>query len=481
MKPLLVVDFPKRWPLDIPGTELVSSYDYLSDPKFAGEPGLKVFNLCRSYRYQAAGYYVSLLAEARGHRPLPSITAIQDLKLAPVVEIVSQDLDELIQSNLNRLKSDEFELSIYFGRNMAEGHNRLALALFNAFPAPLLRAKFRRDTDNWQLAGVRVIGVSEVPDSHFPFVIEQAERYLRRAPSRAKTATPARYDLAILHDPDDPMPPSSLQTLKKVIDVGASMGIECELIRKDAYGRIAEYDALFIRETTAVNHHTYRFARRAEAEGMVVIDDPSSILRCTNKVLLAETMNRHRVATPKTLILSKDNALDGLRSLGFPCVIKRPDSAFSSGVARCDDEADAKAKLEAFFNKSELLVAQEYVPTDFDWRIGVLGGEPLFACRYGMAPGHWQIVNHSSEKEKEGDSETMLVQDAPEDIVKLAVRSANLMGDCLYGVDLKEVRGKAVVIEVNDNPNIDVGYEDAAIGDEMYIKLMQHYLDKLER
>jgi len=112
LKPLLVVDSPKRWPLNIPGTELVSSYDYLSDPAFAGQPGLKVFNLCRSYRYQAAGYYVSLLAEARGHRPLPSVTAIQDLKLAPVIEIVSQDLDELIQSNLRRLKSDDFELSI---------------------------------------------------------------------------------------------------------------------------------------------------------------------------------------------------------------------------------------------------------------------------------------------------------------------------------------------------------------------------------
>ena len=101
--------------------------------------------------------------------------------------------------------------------------------------------------------------------------------------------------------------------------------------------------------------------------------------------------------------------------------------------------------------------------------------------RYGMAPGHWQIVNHSSEKDKEGGSETLLVKDAPEDIVKLAVRSANLMGDCLYGVDLKEVRGKAVVIEVNDNPNIDVGCEDEAIGDELYVKLMQYYLDRLER
>ncbi len=478
MKPLLVVDYPKRWPLNIPGTDLVSSYDYLSDPKFAGEPGLKVFNLCRSYRYQAAGYYVSLLAEARGHRPLPSVSAIQDLKLSPVIEIISQDIDELIQTDLKRLKTDEFELSIYFGRNMAEGHNRLALAIFNAFPAPLLRVKFRRDRE-WQLTAVRVIGVSEVPESHFPFVIEQAERYLKRAPSRAKALPQARYDLAILHNPDDPMPPSGINTLKRIIEVGASMGIECELIRKDAYGRIAEYDALFIRETTAVNHHTYRFARRAQAEGIVVIDDPGSILRCTNKVLLAETMARHRVATPKTLILSKENALDGLRSLGFPCVIKRPDSAFSSGVARCDDEQDAKQKLSNFFEKSDLLVAQEYVPTDFDWRIGVLGGEPLFSCRYGMARGHWQVVNHSSETDKEGNSQTIRIEDTPEDVVKLAIRAANLMGDGLYGVDLKVVRGRPVIIEVNDNPNIDVGWEDAAIGDQLYVRLMNHFLDRL--
>jgi glutathione synthase/RimK-type ligase-like ATP-grasp enzyme len=60
--------------------------------------------------------------------------------------------------------------------------------------------------------------------------------------------------------------------------------MEPELIEKEDYGRLAEFDALFIRETTGVNHHTYRFARRAEAEGLVVVDDPQSILKCTNKV-----------------------------------------------------------------------------------------------------------------------------------------------------------------------------------------------------
>ncbi|MEQ9616757.1 MAG: RimK family protein [Phycisphaerales bacterium] len=479
MKPLLVVDNPKRWPLELPGTEIVSSYAYLSDLDLANGRGRKVFNLCRSFKYQAAGYYVSLLAEARGHRPLPSVATIQDLRLAPVMKIVSEDLEELIQSNLKRIKSDTFELSIYFGHNLAKGHDRLALALFNAFPAPLLRAKFERK-DVWTMDSIRVIGVGEVSDSHRPFIVEQAKRYLKRTPRKSKASAPTRFDLAILHDPNDPMPPSELGALRKFIDAGESLGMSCELIQKDMYGRIAEYDALFIRETTSVNHHTYRIARRAEAAGMVVIDDPKSIMRCTNKVYLAESLARHRLATPRTLVLNKDNALLGLRSLGFPCVLKLPDSAFSAGVRRAEDEADAKDKLEEFFEHSDLLVAQEYVPTDFDWRIGVLGGKPLFACRYGMAPEHWQIVKHDDDGVQQGDSETMLVEDAPQDVLKLAVRAADLMGDGLYGVDLKIVRGKPVVIEVNDNPNIDVGVEDEALGDDLYRLVMQHFFWKLE-
>ncbi len=479
MKPLLVVDSPKRWPLEIPGTELVSAYRYLSDKELSQGPGRKVFNLCRSFRYQAAGYYVSLLAEARGHRPLPSITAIQDFKLAPVVKLVSEELEELMQSSLRRIKSDAFELSVYFGRNIAATHDRLALAVFNAFPAPLLRAKFERD-GRWRLAGAKVIGLADVPESHHSFVVAQAKRYLKRMPRRGKPESPARFDLAILQNPSEEMPPSNAEALERFVAAGEVVGIRCELIEKDAYGRVAEFDGLFMRETTYVNHHTYRFARRAAAEGLVVIDDPGSIMRCTNKVYLAETMARHRVATPKTLILSKDNALDGIRTLGFPCVIKLPDSSFSAGVSRLDSDDGLPDTLGRLFECSDLLIAQEYVPTDFDWRIGVLGRKPLFACRYGMAPNHWQIVKRDHAGVHEGDAETVLVEDAPQKVVKLAVRAANLMGDGLYGVDVKVVRGRPIVIEVNDNPNIDAGVEDAALGDELYRKVMQHFFWKLE-
>lgn len=479
MKPLLVVDSPKRWPLQIPGTDIVSSYQYLSDPAFAAGPGRKVFNLCRSFAYQAAGYYVSLLAEARGHRPLPSVEAMQDFKLSPLVRLVSQDLDDLIQSSLKRIKSSEFELSVYFGHNMAAGHDRLALSIFNAFPAPLLRARFEHD-GTWQLVSVKAIGLGEVPETHRPFVIEQAERYLKRAPRRNKSGPPMRYDLAILHNPADPLPPSDENALKNFTAAGEGLGIRCELIERDAYGRIAEFDGLFIRETTAVNHHTYRFARRASAAGLIVVDDPQSIVRCTNKVFLAETMARHKVATPRTLILSKDNAADGIRSLGLPCVLKQPDSSFSAGVTRLDAEDGMEQRLAELFEQSDLLIAQEFVPTEFDWRIGVLGGRALYACRYLMARGHWQIVKRDDDGVHHGGWSTLPIPEAPKDVVKLAVRAASLIGDGLYGVDLKVVNGKAIVIEINDNPNIDAGVEDEILGEGLYLAVMEHFRRKFE-
>lgn len=479
LKPLLVVDTPKRWPMKIPGMELVSSYQYLSDPEYAQGVGRKVFNLCRSVRYQAAGYYVSLLAEARGHRPLPSVSVIQDLKLAPVIRVASQDLDELIQTNLKRIKSDEFELSVYFGHNTAGGHDKLAQAVFNAFPAPLLRAKFERD-GRWRLTSVKVIGLGDVPEAHRPFVIEQAVRYLKRSPRKGKSSVPTRFDLAILRSTTEEIPPSNAAALKKFISAGEALGIRCELIEKDSYGRIAEFDGLFIRETTSVNHHTYRFSRRASAEGLVVVDDPRSIVRCTNKVYLAETLARHKLATPRTLILSEENAAAGIKALGFPCVVKQPDSAFSAGVLRIDSEDGLDALLGKLFEESDLLIAQEFVPTEYDWRVGVLGGKPLFACRYGMAPGHWQVVHRDGKEVDYGDFATIPVQQVPDSVMKLAVKSAALMGEGLYGVDLKVVKGKAVVIEVNDNPNIDAGIEDEVLGDRLYLAVMEYFLRRFE-
>jgi glutathione synthase/RimK-type ligase-like ATP-grasp enzyme len=481
VRTLLVVERPERWPLDLPGAEVVPARQYLTDRTFAETRRVSVFNVCRFYGYQRPGYYVSLLAAARGHRAMPSVDTLQAFGVGPLARITSEDLDEQIQRTLAPLRSPEFVLSIYFGRNVARRYDTLARELFDLFPAPLLRASFVHDEDHWRLQSIRPLAGSDVPDGHRPFVMEQASRFFDR-PVRSRRPRPAAaYDLAILWDPDAADSASDETAIRRFIRAAQKVGLEPSVISSEDYSRIAEFDALFIRETTSVNHHTYRFAQRALAEDLVVIDDPRSIIRCGNKVYQAELFARHDVPHPRTLIVHPENVEEVAGSVGFPCVLKRPDSSFSTGVVKVADRAALDPQLEGLFKVSQLVVAQEFVPSSFDWRIGVLAGRPLYACKYHMASGHWQIIQHrEGHKARYGRVETMAIEDAPAEARELAVKVANLIGDGLYGVDIKEVDGRFLVIEVNDNPSIDAGWEDEILKDALYVTIMQHMRDRLD-
>ncbi len=481
MKAILVIENPRRWPLAIEGAEVVSAREYLVNDTWSGQRGLRVYNLCRTYGYQTLGYYVSLLAAARGHRPFPAVETLQDLRLAPVVRVVSEQLEELIQKSLARLKGPRFELSIYFGRNLAKRYEALTRALHDQFPVPLLRASFEKRGRDWRLSAVRPIATSEIPESHREFVIEQCEQHFGRSTRTTRARRSLRYDLAILVAPDAVDAPSDEGAIRRFVRAARRLGIDAQLVGHEDAADIAEFDALFIRETTYVDHPTYRMARRAASEGLVVIDDPISILRCTNKVFLAELFARTGVPHPKTLVTHADNVDEVADTVGLPCVLKRPDSSFSRGVVRVETAEELRARVEEFLEDSQLVVAQRFMPSEFDWRIGVLGGEPLFACRYHMARGHWQIVTTGkSGKRRFGRVEALPLEDTPAEAIEIATRAAKLIGDGFYGVDVKQTADGFVVIEVNDNPNVDAGCEDAVLGDELYVRVMDWFRRRLD-
>lgn len=482
MNILVVVNSPRHWPLDIPGVRVVPALAYLTDPAWGEERHARVFNLCKSYRYQSLGYYVSLLAEARGHRPLPRTHTLGDFQSPGLVRLLSQDLEACMQRSLAPIKADRFELFIYFGRNLARRHAKLSRQLFNLVPAPLLRAQFQRQGGEWHLQGVAPIAASDIPPSHQDFAIQAATDYFKghgTLPPRRKNG---RYDLAILYDPDNPEPPSNHRALRKFEKAALALGLAPRLITRADFGRLAEFDALFIRDTTFAAHYTYRFSRRAQAEGLVVIDDPDSILKCNNKVYVAELLARHKLPSPRTLVVHKHNVDRIVPELGLPCVLKQPDSSFSLGVTKVETETELRTKVAALLAKSELIIAQEWLPTSFDWRVGVLNRRVLFVCRYHMAPGHWQIVQHGAHGRGyvEGVTEAVAVEDAPAAVVKLGLRAANLIGDGFYGVDIKQVGRRLALIEINDNPNVDAGNEDGVLGEALYREVMAVFLQRLQ-
>jgi len=480
MSILVVVRNPKNWPLHIPDVEVVSSTAYLTDPRYAEIKGAKVFNLCRSYSYQKNGYYVSLLAAARGQKPIPDITALQDMRSGTISRIMSEDLETLIQQNLYDIQGKEHTLSIYFGKNIAKRYDRLAGKLHNLFEAPLLRAFFVFKKE-WQLKRIVPISMSEVPDRHRAFVIAQAQAYFSKKHIRAPKKTVFSYDLAILYDAQDKCKPSNPRAIRRFMRAAIAEGMRPEIITKDDYGRIAEFDALFIRTTTGVNHFTYQFARRAEAEGLAVIDDTESIIRCSNKVFLAETLRRLKVPIPKTFIIHEDQIESYKDKITFPCVLKEPDSSFSKGVIKIENWDELIRQAHVCFENSDLILIQEFISTGFDWRVGVLDGAALFACKYHMARQHWQIVKKASTgKMIYGKVETLAVKKTPPHVLEAALQAARSMGNGFYGVDLKEVDGKAYVIEVNDNPNLDAGFEDRILKNRLYRKIMKSLKKRIE-
>jgi glutathione synthase/RimK-type ligase-like ATP-grasp enzyme len=481
MQILIVVNNSTEWPFDIPGVEVVDARTYLTKPEYGELRGIKLFNLCRSYRYQSLGYYVTLLATARGHKPLPNIMSLQDLKSQTVVRFVSDDLDELIQRSLAPIESDKFTLSIYFGRNLARRYERLSLHMFNLFQAPLLRAQFVNN-GKWQLRTIDPIPVDEIPEQHKPFVMDVASEHFAGRRISLPKQKPAKYDMAILVNPEEMLPPSNEKALQRFTKAAESKGLHVEMIGRDDYARLAEFDALFIRETTTVSHHTYRFARRAAIEGLVVMDDPESILKCSNKVYLAELLGRHKVPVPRTLVVHKDNISLVGEELGFPCILKQPDAAFSQGVVKIENEDAMSNCAELFLAKSDLVIAQEFLPTTFDWRIGILDRQPLYACKYHMVEKHWQITHKDDRGQRRyGRTETLPVQQVPRHVLKTALKAANLIGNGLYGVDIKQAGRQSFLIEVNDNPNIDAGVEDDFLKEELYDRIMEVFLERIEQ
>lgn len=481
MNHIIIVNNPKNWPLDIPGVDVLSAKSYITDPSFINLKSVKIYNLCRSYRYQSLGYYVSLLANARGHKPFPNVLAIQDIKSQSIIRIVSDELNQLIQKSLKPIQTEKFTLSIYFGKNVAKRYDRLSQKLFNQFQAPFLRAEFARKDQEWFLKNIQAIAANEVPEEHKPFVTQMAQDFFKKRYS----ATPkkdTRYDLAILVNPQEELPPSDEKAIQRFIRAAESIDFHTERITKEDYSRINEFDALFIRETTSVMHHTYRMARKAAAEGLVVIDDPESILMCTNKVYLAELLTKHQIPAPQTLIISPETAELVPEKLGFPCILKQPDSSFSQGVVKVNDKMEFEKSTGLLFEKSDLLIAQKFIPTSFDWRVGILNGQPLYGCRYHMARKHWQIYERTGDgKTYSGNADTLAVEDVPTEVVKNALKAAKLIGNGLYGVDVKEINGKVFVIEVNDNPSIDSGCEDAVLKDKLYQAVMDEFLRRIEK
>jgi glutathione synthase/RimK-type ligase-like ATP-grasp enzyme len=480
-KHIVVIEQPKDFKWPDPAIEVMTPREYITRVQPQGERGVRVINLCRDTSYLSLGYYCSLLAEARRQKVIPAVEVLLDLNWK---RLYSTYLPEL-EAEFRKALKDDTNLSdrtvfFFFGRNPNDKLTDLGRRLFELFRSPILAVDLRHKRD-WEIGALGTQTLRDIPAELEDVFADALTRYTKAAWRSPRQKTMAKYDLAILQDPQEALPPSDRKALDKFAEAGRSQGIDVTMVTRRDLGKLAEFDALFIRETTSLDNHTYRFAKKAAAEGMPVIDDPVSILRCTNKVYLAELLQAHKIAAPRTVLADSNTLMEVEKTIGYPAVLKVPDGSFSRGVHKAENREELEAFAKQLFKGSDVILAQEFMYTQYDWRVGILNRKPLYVSQYMMARKHWQIVKHGPAGTLvEGDAKTMAVADAPAQVVDTALAAANLIGDGLYGVDLKQNERGVFVIEINDYPSIDSGVEDAVLKDGLYTAIIQEFIRRIE-
>ena len=482
---VILVDQPKDLPNADTPHKVITTREYLARPRLFDMGRPKLVNLARSYAYQSKGYYASLLAEARGHRVVPSVETMLELREAKLYEHALPELEDELNRCARRADyqpEGEIKLLICFGIARDERFEQFGRLLFDWFRCPALEVTV--EPGEWMsIERIRPRNINRLANEEGEFFRASLHQHTKRDWRKPKARTVAKYDLAVLYDPNEKMAPSSPATIKHFARIAERHSVDVEPITRRQLAELAEYDGLFIRENTTIDNHTYRFARRAFQEGMPVIDDPISMIRCTNKVFLMELLNQNQVATPPTVLLGEPSDLPkAMDELGLPLVVKIPDGSFSRGVHKVNSAEELRRIADELFEETDLILAQKFLPTEFDWRVGVLSGEPLFVCQYRMARGHWQIVKHRPDgSSREGGFRTFDIDQAPRELIDIAVRAARPIGAGLYGVDVKQTERGFIVMEVNDNPNLEHGVEDQVGKDEIWVKLLRWFIDRFEQ
>lgn len=258
-----------------------------------------------------------------------------------------------------------------------------------------------------------------------------------------------------------------LQAMQTYVKQAPDHGHTAEIIDIADFHRLPEFTAAFLRLDTSVLGLPFAASRYAWKLGLRVVDDPRSMLTCMNKAHIQGLLETHGIPTPDTVLLTKEGRdnLDAaalFEELGTPIVVKAPSGAFSSAVEKAHDAKQLKTLVRRFAFQSDVILLQRFTPSTYDWRVGVLCGDPIYAARYHIPKGGWRIHDtpEGSQKKEWAKIEPVPLGKVPYAVMETALAACRVVGHSLYGVDLKQREdGSVVVIEVNDNPNIDPGGE----------------------
>ncbi|MDO2948677.1 RimK family protein [Aeromonas simiae] len=473
MSTYVIVEETTDWPCQADYLLTARSYLQHGLPTTGGRA--RLINLCRSMEHLSAGYYCSLLAQARSHHCLPEIETLS-------VRVPPQPPAKLwrkLQGWLEECHEDRLCIRAIFGQCDEPALAGLTRYYYGLTQQPLQALTLKRGRHGWSVRRLESLSPLSLDDNERALMLGHVQAMVEEAESESLTPT---YQLAILVDPADGRASSDPLALQRFTRAAAAQGIRAEILSPSAIERLPEFDTLWLRAETAVGHYTFEFARRAEQLQMPVVDSSRAILACSNKLYLYELMVRSGVPMPPTTVVTRrgrHHAAELIQRLGLPLIVKIPDGALGRDLAMAHNESELSRLLDEGLARSALLLVQRRIPAEFDWRIGFLDGAPLFACRrYRPEPG--SRIRRRKHPLDMSRIEALPLDDVPERVLYTARKAVHQLGDGLFGVDLRQIgERECILLEIVDNPWIRGDIEDREARD-LYDRLARAFRLRLD-
>jgi len=183
---------------------------------------------------------------------------------------------------------------------------------------------------------------------------------------------------------------------------------------------------------------------RLQRLGMTIINPPLSIERSVDKYHTLALLEEHGLPVPKTAVTENhEEALKVFHELGGDVVIKPLFGSRGIGSTRISDPDVATRLFRAIAFYHGVLYLQEFIPHGFsDVRAFVIGDHVVAAMR--------RVAQNWKTNVSLGAKPTML--HLSRELEDLAVKTAQVIGCKVAGVDILESQNGPVVIELNSQP-----------------------------
>lgn len=216
------------------------------------------------------------------------------------------------------------------------------------------------------------------------------------------------------------------------------------------------YDAIVPRIGASVTHYGLAVLRQFEMQGVFPLNESVAIGRSRDKLRALQLLAREGIGLPVTAFAhGPRKAEDVIKEVGgTPCVIKLLEGTQGMGVILAETQASAKSIIEAFSAANINILVQEYIKEagGADVRALIIGGEVVAAMKRTGKIGDFRSNLHRGGRAEK-------VELSPEER-RTAIRSAEILGLNVCGVDMLRAKRGPVVIEVNSSPGIE-GMEQA--------------------